>query len=336
MSKRKLNFCLFGAGEMATIHASNMAKDGRVKLVAIVDPSEENATKLAHANGAEVVNADEAFEIAGIDAYVISSPPKTHADYLERAIKTPSYIFCEKPIDDNFERALQCYQQVQENASRVQMGFNRRFDPHFAQLKTRMDAGDIGNVEQVVIISRDPEAPEPEGFVKSSGMLKEMTIHDYDLVRWLLNEEPEEIYVMADALINREYKKINQVDTATTLIRMASGKQVTIINSLRAIFGYDQRLEVLGSMGQLQVGNLARSLVVRSGVDGIIGEKPRWSYPQRYAEAYLIEMIDFINNVEGAKPCAPNMYDGIRASQMAEAALRSSASGIAVNLERLD
>jgi myo-inositol 2-dehydrogenase / D-chiro-inositol 1-dehydrogenase len=327
MANSRIRACLFGAGEMATIHAMNLISDPRVDLCYVVDPSAERATALATATGARAVDPDTAFADPAIDAWLIASPPRTHADYLERAATTHAYIFCEKPIDHDIARIRTCMAQLQGRETRVQMGFNRRFDFQFGQLKQAVDAGRIGRVEQVLIISRDPEAPEVEGFIHSSGLLKETAIHDFDLVRWLLEDEPAEVFVMGDALINPAYLTVGQIDTTTTTLRMAKGTHVTILNSLRASFGYDQRIEVLGSLGQASVGNVAQSLLVLSTEQGIRGEKPLWNYPQRYAQAYRAEILRFVECVANGWPVSPNAFDGLRASEMAEAAILSMNSG---------
>lgn len=329
---KKFRICLFGAGEMASTHAMNLATDARMELAFIVDPSAERAGALAAATGARVVDMDSAFEDASIAAYIIATPPRTHADYLQRAAQTQAHIFCEKPIDHDIGRARACLAALQGRESFVQMGFNRRFDPHFIALKQAIAAGKIGRPEQVLIISRDAEAPPVEGFIHSSGLIKETAVHDYDLIRWLLDDEVAEVYVMADALINPDYLTVGQVDTTTTTIRMARGTHVTVLNSLRAAFGYDQRLEVLGTLGQAAVGNLAQSQLVLSTHQGVTGEKPYFSYFQRYAEAYRAEIMDFAEAVATGRPVTPDATDGLRASEIAEAAMLSVQSKCPIRL----
>ena len=327
-----LKFCLFGAGEMATIHAMTLISDPRVQLAYVVDPSTERAQALARATGAQVMDVEGAFADPAIDAYVIATPPRTHADYLERAAQTRAYVFCEKPIDHDMTRSLACLAAWKGREGRVQMGYNRRFDDQFVALKQAITEGRIGKVEQVLIISRDAEAPPVEGFIHSSGLLKETAVHDFDLVRWLLDDEPAEVFVMADALINPEYLTVGQIDTTTTAIRMGRGTHVTILNSLRAAYGYDQRIEVLGTLGTASVGNVPQSLVILSTVDGIRGEKPLANYHRRYAQAYRSEMLAFVGTVATGGVASPDALDGLRASAMAEAAIRSMTTGATVKL----
>lgn len=315
--------CLFGAGEMATTHAMNLRADPRMTLAYVVDPSVERATLLANATGAKLADPDTAFSDPTIAAYIIASPPRTHADYLERAACTQAHVFCEKPIDHDIERARACLSALKGREHFVQMGFNRRFDPQFIALKKAIESGKVGNPEQVLIVSRDAEAPPVDGFIHSSGLLKETAVHDYDLIRWLLEDEVAEVYVMADALINPEYLTVGQIDTTTTSIRMKKGTHVTVLNSLRAAFGYDQRLEVLGTLGQASVGNVTGSHLVLSTAQGVIADKPYASYFQRYAEAYRTEILDFAEAVATAKPVRPDAVDGLRASEIAEAAILS-------------
>jgi myo-inositol 2-dehydrogenase/D-chiro-inositol 1-dehydrogenase len=315
--------CLFGAGEMASTHAMNLRADPRVQLAWVVDPSAERAAALAAATGARVTDPDTAFADRDIAAYVIASPPRTHADYLDRAATTGAHVFCEKPIDHDITRARACLAALKGREGFVQMGFNRRFDPQFIALKAAITEGRIGKPEQVLIVSRDAEAPPVEGFIHSSGLIKETAVHDFDLIRWLLDDEVAEVYVMADALINPDYLRVGQIDTTTTTLRMARGTHVTVLNSLRAAFGYDQRLEVLGSLGQAAVGNVAASHLVLSTADGVQGAKPWFSYFQRYAEAYRAEILQFAEAVVTGARVAPDAVDGLRASEIAEAVLLS-------------
>ena len=324
--------CLFGAGEMATTHAMNLRADPRLHLAYVVDPSADRAAALAAATGATVTDPDTAFADPDIAAYIIASPPRTHADYLDRAARTPAHVFCEKPIDHDITRARACLSALKGRESFVQMGFNRRFDPQFIDLKAALTSGRIGTPEQVLIISRDAEAPPVEGFQHSSGLIKETAVHDFDLIRWLLEDEVAEVYVMADALINPEYLTVGQIDTTTTTIRMAKGTHVTILNSLRAAFGYDQRLEVLGTLGQAAVGNVAQSHLVLSTAQAIHSAKPYHSYFQRYAAAYRAEILHFAGAVATGSPVTPDALDGLRASEIAEAALLSMAEKRPVRL----
>ena len=314
---------LFGAGEMGTTHAHNLMADGRLSLAYVVDPSRERAEALAAATGARVAGVDEAFADPDIAAHIIATPPRTHADYLDRAARTRAHVFCEKPVDHDLPRARACLAAFGARAAFVQIGFNRRFDPDFIALKGALGAGRIGRAEQVLVISRDAEAPPVEGFLQSSGLLKETAVHDFDLIRWLLEDEVAEVFVMGDALINPDYLRVDQIDTTTTTLRMRRGTHVTVLNSLRAAWGYDQRLEVMGSLGQASVGNLAPHQVVLSTADGIRGEKPHQGYFQRYAAAYRAEIAAFATAVTTGAAVTPNGQDGIRASEVAEAALLS-------------
>lgn len=328
-----LRVCLIGAGEMAEIHARNIAAHAGAGLVGVVDPDNARARHVASAFGGAVMSPDAAFAPGTADAYVIASPPRSHADYLERAAAaTQGYIFCEKPVDHDIDRARQVMSLLGDRRARIQMGFNRRFDPHFEALRASIRSGEIGRLEQVVIISRDPENPPLEGFQNSSGLLKETTIHDFDLARWLTGEEPAQIFVMGGAIINPDYARIGHIDTATTTIRMESGPQVTIVNSLRAAFGYDQRIEVLGTDGMVSVGNLPQSQVVLSDASGVRAGRPHRNYPQRYAEAYRIEMARFLDAAIAGAAVSPDLGDGLAASEMAEAAIRSLNEGAVIQM----
>jgi len=323
---------LFGAGEMATTHAQNLLADGRLTLAYVTDPDTTRANALAQATGARAVSAEEAFADPDIAAYIIATPPRTHADYLMQAAPTGAHVFCEKPIDHDLARARACLAAFGPAAEKVQLGFNRRFDPDFIALKSALTGGSIGKPEQVLVISRDAEAPPVEGFLHSSGLLRETAVHDYDLIRWLLEDEVSEVFVLGDALINPDYLSVGQIDTTTTTLRMARGTHVTVLNSLRAAWGYDQRLEVMGSLGQASVGNRAPHQVILSTAAGIRAEKPHQGYFQRYAKAYRAEVTAFASAVIRDAPVTPNGLDGIRASEVAEAAFLSWREGRPVRL----
>ncbi|MBL6945239.1 MAG: Gfo/Idh/MocA family oxidoreductase [Rhodospirillales bacterium] len=319
---------------MGEIHGRNVASMPGAELAYCVDFDPSSAERLAGELGAKAVTADEAFASGDVDAFIIASPAQTHADYIERAVETGAYVLCEKPIDHELERAVQCLDKIGDKATKVQVGFNRRFDFHFNQLKQQLKEGSVGNIEQVLIISRDPKAPSVEVLSRSSGLLKETTIHDFDLARWLVDEEPAQVFVAGGALVNPEFEKIDHIDTSTTIMRTASGIQITILNSLRASYGYDQRIEVLGSKGMVAADNVEKSRVITADESGIKRAKPLWFYPQRYAEAYRTEVMEFLNAVSTKSDVTPNAFDGYRASLLANNAIESLKLGRWVKIAR--
>jgi myo-inositol 2-dehydrogenase/D-chiro-inositol 1-dehydrogenase len=208
-----------------------------------------------------------------------------------------------------------------------QIGFNRRFDPSFRALKERLDGGEIGAVEQVIITSRDPEPETEEALAGGGGVFREMTIHDFDMARNLLDEEPVELFATGSSLVAPQYRKLGDYDTAMFILRTASGRQCHINNSVRAAYGYDQRIEVHGADGMLQAGNRLPTSVEMYGGKGISRDKPYYFFVERYAESYAAEVDDFISCVETGRKPAVTASDGRKAMILCEAALASARSG---------
>lgn len=317
-----IGICQFGAGRIGAIHASNVAAAG-ARLVYVVDVNQDAAAALAQRHGARVATADAALADPAVQAVIIASSTDTHADLLERAAKAGKTIFCEKPIDLSMERADRCVAAVKATGAKVLMGFNRRFDPSFAALKSRIDAGAIGAVELVQITSRDP-GPPPLDYVKvSGGLFRDMMIHDLDMARFLLGEEPVELFATASCLVDPRIAEAGDVDTAMVTLRTASGRLCQISNSRRAVYGYDQRIEVLGARGMLEAGNLKPTTVIASTAEGVVADKPLHFFLERYADAYRAELRHFLEICAGAAAPIVGVEDGRRALQLAEAANES-------------
>ncbi|MBL8697314.1 MAG: inositol 2-dehydrogenase [Alphaproteobacteria bacterium] len=324
-----VSICQFGAGRIGAIHAANIADSG-AKLAYVVDVNRDAAQALAGRHGARVADADAALADASVDAVVIASSTDTHADLIERAAKAGKKIFCEKPVDLSMDRVDRCIATVKAAGVPVLMGFNRRFDPNFAALKQAIDAGRIGAVEMVQIVSRDP-GPPPLAYVKvSGGLFRDMMIHDFDMARFLLGEEPVEVQASASCLVDPQIGAAGDVDSAAVTLRTASGRLCQISNSRRAVYGYDQRVEVLGPKGMLAAGNRTPTTVVASTVDGVVADKPLHFFLERYAEAYRIELRHFLDVCAGKATPLVGIDDGRRALRLAEAANESLASRRAV------
>jgi myo-inositol 2-dehydrogenase/D-chiro-inositol 1-dehydrogenase len=323
----------FGAGRIGQIHARNVAAGGEARIKYIIDVNRPAAEGLAAAVGAQVTDADSALADAEIGAVVIATSTDTHADLIEAAARAGKAIFCEKPIDLDLARTKACLKAVAKAAVPLLIGFNRRFDPSFAALKESLDAGRIGKLENLSIISRDP-APPPAGYVaRSGGLFRDMMIHDFDMSRWLLGAEPVRVYARGSVLVDPAIGKAGDIDSAVVVLETASGVLCQIVNSRRATFGYDQRIEAFGEKGMLLAGNRdPRSLHLWND-SGMTGEKPHYSFLERYAEAYQVEMAHFFAFVAGReKSLRVTAYDGLRALEVAEAANQSLKSGQAVEL----
>ena len=312
----------FGAGRIGAIHAGNVAAAG-ARLAYVVDVDGAAAAALAQRHGARVADAETALADPDVAAVIIASSTDTHADLLERAARAGKTIFCEKPVDLSLARAERCVATVAATGAKVLMGFNRRFDPSFAALKRRIDAGEIGPVELVQITSRDP-GPPPIGYVKvSGGLFRDMMIHDLDMARFILGEEPVEVYAAASCLVDPAIGAAGDVDTAMVTLRTASGRLCQISNSRRAIYGYDQRIEALGPLGMLEAGNHRPTTVVASTAGGVAADKPLHFFLERYAEAYRAELRHFLEVCAGGAAPLAGIEDGRRALELAEAANES-------------
>jgi myo-inositol 2-dehydrogenase/D-chiro-inositol 1-dehydrogenase len=318
-----LNIALVGAGRIGRIHAANVAAEPRLRLSHVVDPVPAAAAEIAAATGAEIaelypVLADR--EVAGV---IIASATDTHLDYSVRAIAAGKAVFCEKPIDMDLARARSAADALGAPDTRMLLGFNRRFDPHFRALREKLAGGDMGAVETVHITSHDP-APPPIDYVRGSGgLFKDMAIHDFDMARWLLGEEPVEIYALGACLVDPAIGEAGDIDTAKTVLRTASGKLCLISNSRRSGYGYDQRIEVFCANGLVRAGNVHESTVETWGERGAESAPLQNFFLDRYADAYRAEMAHFADVIEGRVRPLAGYDDGLRALALAEAASES-------------
>jgi myo-inositol 2-dehydrogenase / D-chiro-inositol 1-dehydrogenase len=313
----------FGAGRIGQIHASNIAATKDARLRYVVDVNTDAAQKLAARYGARVVNEREAFADREVGAVLIASSTDTHARLAIEAARAGKAIFCEKPIDLSLKKVDECLREVEKAQVPMFVGFNRRFDPSFAALKRRLDAGEVGSVEQVVISSRDP-GPPPLAYVKvSGGMFRDMTIHDFDMARWLLGEEPVEVFAMGECLVDKKIGAAGDIDSAMVLLRTASERMCHINNSRRAVYGYDQRIEVAGAKGMLRAENLGETTVEHFGAKGTLSDRPLDFFLERYADAYRAEMAAFLRALKAKTPMPVGARDGRQALVLAEAALQS-------------
>jgi myo-inositol 2-dehydrogenase/D-chiro-inositol 1-dehydrogenase len=318
---------LLGAGRIGRIHGRNVAAHPRARLVAVADAVAEAAASLAAETGARADSLDAILEDHAIDAVLICTPTDTHADLIERAARAGKAVFCEKPIDLSSARIRACLEMVDGAGTPLMIGFNRRFDPSFAALKRRLAAGEAGAVEIVSIISRDPGPPPLDYVKRSGGLFRDMMIHDLDMARFLMEEEPVEVHAVASCLVEPAIGKAGDVDTAAVLFKTASGKITQITNSRRATYGYDQRIEVHGAKGMLRAGNIHETTVEFAGAKGFRADPVQNFFLERYAVAYRRELDAFVEAVAAGVPPAPTGADGLKAQLLADAATESAQSG---------
>ena len=328
-----MRFGLLGAGRIGQIHGRSVAAHKSASLAAITDVDAKAVAALAQETGAAVAkSAADIIADKSIDAVLICTPTDTHADLIEQAAKAGKAVFCEKPVDLSADRVRACLKVVAATKAPLMIGFNRRFDPSFASLQQRLAAGEIGKAEIVTILSRDPGPPPVSYITRSGGLFRDMMIHDLDMARFLLGEEPVEVSALASCLVDAEIGKAGDIDTAVVTLRTASGKLAQISNSRRATYGYDQRIEVHGSGGLLRAHNLHATTVERANAQGFNSDPVLHFFLERYLPAYRAEMDAFITGVTAGKPLNPSGEDGLKALLLADAAEASMKSGKTVKV----
>ncbi len=332
MVKASVAIGLLGAGRIGRIHGRNIAAHPRARLAAIADSSAEAAERLAGETGSHVRDIESILEDGDIDAVVVCTPTDTHADLIMRAARQGKAVFCEKPVDLDAGRIRACLDVVATAGTPLMIGFNRRFDPSFAALKRRIEAGEIGAVELVTILSRDPAPPPLDYVARSGGLFRDMMIHDLDMARFLLGEDPVEVHAVGSCLVDPAIGEAGDVDTAAVLLRTASGKIAQISNSRRATYGYDQRIEVHGSKGLLAAGNRSATTVVRADARGYLSDPALPFFLERYGESYRAELDAFVDAVLHGAPVSPAGEDGLKAQLLADAADAAAKTGRPIRL----
>ena len=321
-----LRIAVLGCGRIGQMHAANVAKHPRAELVTVYDVNQTAAETVAKALGVTAAaSAAEVFASPNVDAVLIATATPTHADYIEMAVAAGKPILCEKPIDLSLARVNACAAKIANTSLPIQIGFNRRYDPGHASARNAMLAGDIGDLHQVIITSRDPAIPPRAYLEAAGGLFRDMTIHDFDLARFMLGEEPTEVFAIAGALIDPALgAALNEVDSAMFILRTASGKQCHINNSRTAVYGYDQRVELMGSKGMIISDNRKPHDMRRYSATTVEAAAPyQFFFLERYNEAFMAEIDGFVDCIEkGAKPLA-SFEDGRRALILAEAAYLS-------------
>ncbi|MGH7122471.1 MAG: inositol 2-dehydrogenase [Acetobacteraceae bacterium] len=324
-----IRIAVLGAGRIGHIHATNAAANPRCRLVAVADTVAAAAEKLARMLNAEPATDPRAvIARTDVDAVVIGTPTATHVDLLLEAAKHGKAVLCEKPVDLDIRKVDSAIAETNRLKGRAMVAFNRRFDPSMAAVRRAIDAGEIGEVRQVIITSRDP-APPPLAYIASSGgIFRDMAIHDFDMARWLLGEEPSEVFATAHALVDPAIGNAGDFDTLMIVMRTPSGRQCHINNCREAVYGYDQRIEVFGARGMLLNDNLRASTLRRySKAQTEVREPLLNFFLERYADAYRLELDAFLAAVEKGSAMPLSLEDGRRALRLADAAVQSAGSG---------
>jgi myo-inositol 2-dehydrogenase/D-chiro-inositol 1-dehydrogenase len=318
-----MKFGIIGAGRIGKIHGGNVAARPDCTVLYVADADAGAAASLAAATGAKTGSIEDILGSKEVDAVAICSPTDTHAELIERSARAGKAIFCEKPIDLDANRVRACLDVVRQSGATLMIGFNRRFDPNFASLRKRIAEGAIGELEIVSITSRDPSPPPLSYIARSGGLFRDMMIHDFDMARFLLGEEPVAVSAMGSALVDKAIGEAGDIDTAVVIMETRSGKVAQISNSRRATYGYDQRVEAHGDKGMVRVANVRETTIELAGAHGYASDRALNFFLERYENAYRNELDAFVTAVKaGAKP-RPDGEDGLKAIVIADAAYQS-------------
>ena len=336
--QQQLNVGIIGAGRIGRVHAETIAfRLPEARAAAITDINPQAAREVAARCGIARVaaNAEEIFADPKIEAVLICSSTNTHSEMVTMAAAAGKHIFCEKPIDHTLERIDRALAAVAKAGVQLQVGFNRRFDSNFARVRQSVVSGEIGMPQLMHIISRDP-APPPISYVKvSGGMFLDMTIHDFDMARFLIGDEVEEIYTVAGVNIDPEIGAAGDVDTALIVLRFNNGVIGTIDNSRKAVYGYDQRVEILGSNGAIATENRYPNQTVISTGESVRKDLPMNFFMDRYTESFAAELRAFVDAILSGKPTPVTGHDGRVPVVMALAARKSFEEHRPVRLEEV-
>jgi len=335
MGSQRVNVAVIGAGRIGRIHAENIAtRIPGARLAAVADVNPTSAREIGERFGVPLIVSDcqGILKDPSIQAVAICSSSETHAQLIQDAAAHRKHIFCEKPIDLEIEPIERALTAARKAGVKLQIGFNRRFDPNFARAREFVASGQVGDVHLVRITSRDPAPPSLEYLQRSGGIFRDMTIHDFDMVRFLTGNEVVEVFAAGGALAEPDLERLGDVDTCVTTLRLQSGALAVIDNSRRAVYGYDQRAEVFGTRGMIMVGNRMPDTHLHLDETGAHSAKPQTFFVDRYAEAYLAEMQSFVDCVGLDHPPAVSGLDGLLATKIALAAGKSLAANQPVRM----
>ena len=329
----KIRVGLIGAGRIGQVHAASIAENHDVDFTYIADVFVDGAQKLADRFGTKVTTDPlELINSEDVDAVIVCSPTSTHVDLISASIDAGVHVMCEKPIDLDIKRVDALLEKVNSSQTQIALGFNRRFDPNFASIQSRVKVGEIGNLEQLIIISRDP-APAPKEYIEvSGGIFRDMTIHDFDMARFFV---PEIVEVTARGAnsFSDYIAEVGDFDSVNVVMRGTNNELITIVNSRHASYGYDQRIEAFGNLGMLTASNqLPTTVRAFSATHTEVADPYLNFFLERYAVAYRQELADFIAGIKNGKGTNPTYEDGRQALILADAALESAKTGKSISL----
>lgn len=331
-----LRLGIIGAGRIGKVHCESIGRYVKDAVVACVaDPFMDAETeKTVKALGAEKVTKDyrEILADKSIDAVLICSSTDTHAKISIEAIEAGKHVFCEKPVDHDVDKILEVKAALAKSNVKYQVGFNRRFDHNFEAVRDAIASGKIGHLDVLKICSRDPGAPPVEYIKVSGGIFLDMTIHDFDMVRFLSGDEVESVYAVGGVTVDKAIGEAGDIDTAIITMKLKGGTLAVIDNCRRATYGYDQRAEAFGALGQVAIANDCKSSAVISDANGVTAEKPLYFFLERYMQAYVKEITEFVDCIVNDKPVSVGIEDGLQAVAIGIAAKKSLETGMPVRL----
>ncbi|MCM3781497.1 inositol 2-dehydrogenase [Neobacillus mesonae] len=336
--KKSIGVGIIGAGRIGRLHADNLLKLPSFSLKAVAEMMvTEELLEWARVRGIAQVISDGEFVINDptIEAVFICTPTLTHIEWIKKAARAGKHIFCEKPISMSNVETAEALQIAEESGVKLQIGFNRRMDPSFRKLKQLVEEGKIGKPHVLKITSRDPMPPSEEYVRSSGGMFMDMTIHDFDMARYLMNEEVTEVYAYGASLIDPMFARNGDVDTAIITLTFASGAIGVIDNSRQAVYGYDQRVEIFGDLGAAAADNCRPTTVELSTASAVLRDKPLHFFLERYNQAYMDEVAAFAEAIVRDEPVVCSGFDGLQAERIADAAKESHRTGRPVKLPAL-
>ena len=308
---KKLRFAVVGLGRIGKIHLDNLLHMQHVEVVAVTDPLKESLQYAKDLGIPTVSTYGDLLENPKVDAIIICTPTDTHADYVEKAAIAGKHVFCEKPLDLDLNRVVEVLEIVERTKVNLMIGFNRRFDPEFTKVKDSVKNGQIGEPHLVKITSRDPGAPPVSYIEQSGGLFLDMTIHDFDMARFIVDKEVKEVYAKGAVLVDEAIGKAGDIDTAIVTLTYTDGTMAVIDNSREAAYGYDQRLEVFGSKGMVQGNNNLHDNHRLYNKEGGHGALPLHFFLERYAQAYKTEMQSFVDALTGNNDISVGGEDGL-------------------------
>jgi myo-inositol 2-dehydrogenase / D-chiro-inositol 1-dehydrogenase len=328
-----LKVAIIGTGFIGSVHARNVALHAATELVAVSDVNLESARKLAATTGAKAIgDAAEIFGSEEVEAVFICTSTNTHVDYLKRAAQAGKAVYCEKPIGLDYQEAVDAVSVVRASKVPVMLGFNRRFDPNHAALCDEVRRGDIGDLEIIQLTSRGPNLPAINYLATSGGQMRDQTVHFFDLLRWIANDEPQEVYAVGAAMVDPKVAEVGDVDTSIVTIRMTSGALCQIDCSRRTAYGYDERIEVFGSKGMIESRRQRARGVSRYLGDRIIEDGLHAGWFERVEQSYYRALNAFAEAISKGSSPSPSLEDGLKAQLLADKATESLKTGRAVKI----